>query len=162
MFVRKTVRVVGSLDSFAVRKAWSESFSRTRNRGEARRRSESLFPRNVCCLFRPLFVVKNKKLFLRIAALYLLSYNARFDMISKKNKQITIDEYNNPPSVLPVDAYDRWSKGSIVVRPSSRLFVWNPSDGGKVAAVVAAPTPKSEKYKPAALNMAEIVKRKLR
>jgi hypothetical protein len=33
---------------------------------------------------------------------------------------------------------------------------------GKEAAVVAALTPKSEKYKPAALNMAEIVKRKVR
>lgn len=33
---------------------------------------------------------------------------------------------------------------------------------GKDAAVVAALTPKSEKYKPAALNKAEIVKRKRR
>lgn len=33
---------------------------------------------------------------------------------------------------------------------------------GKVAAVVATPTPKSEKCKPAALNMAEIVKKKMK
>jgi hypothetical protein len=36
-----------------------------------------------------------------------------------------------------------------------------PLGRGKDAAVFAAPTPKSEKYKPAALNMAEIVKRKV-
>lgn len=49
-----------SLYSFVVRKAWSESFSQTRNRWEARRRNENLFPRNVV-LFVPAIVVKNEK-----------------------------------------------------------------------------------------------------
>lgn len=49
-----------------------------------------------------------------------------------------------------------------MVRPSSRLLcLKKPLGQGKDAAVFAAPTPKSEKYKPAALNMAEIVKRKV-
>lgn len=111
-----------NLCSLAVRKAWSESRERETG-GKPEEEVKVCFPETCavcsghCCC--------KKNLFLRIAALYLLSYNARFDMISKKqtqkNKQITIDEYNNPPRVLPVDAYDRWSKGSIVVRPSSRL-----------------------------------------
>lgn len=50
-----------SLYSFVVRKVWSESFSQTRNRWEARRRNENLFPRNVVLFVPAIVVVKNEK-----------------------------------------------------------------------------------------------------